>query len=130
MGQAEKFKAEDEAAKAKVEAKNGLESVLYQMKNQLAEKVPSVKEYIDKQILWLEDNQSASTEEYNAKTKEVQEFVQKEMAKQQPQGGPNRPAEPEQTENIFSFLKNILRNNKTKPAGYFSLIILWLILQS
>jgi L1 cell adhesion molecule like protein len=86
--QAEKFKAEDDIKKANVEAKNGLESVIYQAKNQLGEKIPSVKEYLDKQILWLEDNQSATTEEYNKKTKEIQEHIQAEAAKQggQPQG--------------------------------------------
>jgi len=96
--QAEKFKAEDDAAKAKVEAKNGLESVIYQSKNQLAEKVPSLKEYLDKQILWVEDNQNATTEEYNAKTKEIQEYIQAEMAKQggMPGGAPTG-APPQET---------------------------------
>merc|ERR1712139_53895 len=72
--QAEKFKSEDEAAKAKVEAKNGLESVIYQAKNQFGEKIPSLKEYLDKQIKWLENNSNATTEELNKKTKEVQEY--------------------------------------------------------
>jgi len=96
--QAEKFKAEDDAAKAKVEAKNGLESVIYQAKNQLAEKMPSIKEYLDKQILWLEDNSNATTEEYNAKTKEVQEFIQAEAAKAAPQGGPGAPPPQQSTD--------------------------------
>jgi len=94
--QAEKFKAEDDAAKAKVEAKNGLESVIYQAKNQLAEKMPSLKEYLDKQILWLEDNPTATTEEYNAKTKEIQEHIQAEAAKAAPQGGAPGGAPPQQ----------------------------------
>eukprot|EP00494_Astrolonche_serrata_P006967 UN06992 len=52
--QAEKYKAEDEAAKARVDAKNGLENILFQAKNQFGEKVKTVGEYVDKQILWLE----------------------------------------------------------------------------
>merc|ERR1711959_852473 len=40
--EAEKFKSEDEAKKQKVDAKNSLENILYQTKNQFAEKVPSL----------------------------------------------------------------------------------------
>lgn len=87
--QAEKFKAEDDAAKARVEAKNGCESVVYQAKNQFEKKIPALKEYLDKQILWLEDNENATTEEYNKKTKEIQGEIQKMAAAAQgaaPQG--------------------------------------------
>jgi L1 cell adhesion molecule like protein len=96
--QAEKFKAEDDAAKARVEAKNGLESVIYQAKNQFESKIPALKEYLEKQILWLEDNDKATTEELNKKTKEVQEEIQKMAqaqagAPQQPQSAPAENAE-------------------------------------
>jgi L1 cell adhesion molecule like protein len=74
--EAEKFKAEDDAKKAKVEAKNSLESVLYQAKTQLGEKIPEAKTYIDEQIAWLESNQDASVEEYTAKSQEVQQKLQ------------------------------------------------------
>merc|ERR1719151_278752 len=43
--EAEKFKAEDQAKRERVDAKNQLESVLYQTMNQIGEKVPSVKTY-------------------------------------------------------------------------------------
>merc|ERR1712178_671300 len=69
--EAEKFKAEDEAKRARVDAKNALESVLYQSINQIGEKVPSVKEYCEKTLEWLEENQEASTEDLQAKMKEV-----------------------------------------------------------
>eukprot|EP00494_Astrolonche_serrata_P031909 UN32178 len=91
--QAEKFKAEDDAAKAKVEAKNGCESVIYQAKNQFESKIPALKEYLDKQILWLEDNPNATTEEYNKKTQEIQAEIQK-MA--QAQGGAPGQAPPQE----------------------------------
>jgi len=84
--EAEKFKAEDDAKKAKVDAKNALENVLYQAKNQFGEKVKSVGEYCDQQLLWLEDNQDAAVEDYNAKMKEVQDFIQAEVQKM---GGPD-----------------------------------------
>lgn len=74
--EAEKFKAEDDAKKAKVEAKNSLESVLYQAKTQLGEKIPEAAAYLDEQIQWLEANQDGTVEEYIAKSKEVQEKLQ------------------------------------------------------
>merc|ERR1712037_957681 len=55
--EAEKFKAEDDAKKQKVDAKNSLESVLYQAKTQLGEKIPEAAAYLDEQIQWLEANQ-------------------------------------------------------------------------
>jgi heat shock protein 1/8 len=74
--EAEKFKAEDDAKKAKVEAKNSLESVLYQAKTQLGEKIPEAKTYIDEQIAWLESHQDSTVEEYTAKSQEVQQKLQ------------------------------------------------------
>merc|ERR1712048_429771 len=78
---AEKFKAEDEKKKEKVDAKNSLENVLYQSKNQFGKKIKTIDEYCNKQIQWLENNQDASVEEYQAKTKEVQTFISTEMQK-------------------------------------------------
>lgn len=93
--EAEKFKAEDDAKRARVEAKNQLESVLYQTKNQIGEKIPSVNEYCDTQLVWLEDNADASTEDLQAKMKEVQEYVQAEVQKNPQAGGaPGAPAPP------------------------------------
>merc|ERR1719357_1543433 len=54
--EAEKFKAEDQAKRERVDAKNALESVLYQSINQIGEKVPSVKEYCEKTLEWLDEN--------------------------------------------------------------------------
>jgi len=79
--EAEKFKAEDQAKRERVDAKNQLESVLYQTMNQIGEKVPSVKEYCEKQLEWLEENQDATTETLQAKMKEVQDTIQAEVAK-------------------------------------------------
>jgi len=100
--EAEKFKAEDEAKRARVDAKNALESVLYQSINQIGEKVASVKEYCEKQLEWLEENQEASTEDLQAKMKEVQDFIQAEVAKQggAPGGAPGAAAEPEMPADI------------------------------
>jgi len=79
--EAEKFKAEDQAKRERVDAKNQLESVLYQTINQIGEKIPAVKTYCEEVLSWLEDNQEASTEELQAKMKEVQDTIQAEVAK-------------------------------------------------
>jgi len=79
--EAEKFKAEDQAKRERVDAKNQLESVLYQTINQIGEKIPSVKTYCEEVLTWLDDNQEASTEELQAKMKEVQDTIQAEVAK-------------------------------------------------
>merc|ERR1712096_476604 len=79
--EAEKFKAEDEEKRARVDPKNQLENVLYQTQNQMGEKVPGIKEYIDTQITWVDENPNATTEEYQTKMQEVQTFIQQEMQK-------------------------------------------------
>jgi len=79
---AEKYKAEDEAHNAKVSAKNHLESYTYSMRNtlndaKLKEKLdPKDKEAIEKAVnaavQWMDDNQGAEKEDYEAKQKEVE----------------------------------------------------------
>jgi len=96
--EAEKFKAEDEAKRAKVDAKNQLENVLYQTKNQLGEKVPAVNDAVDKHLLWLEDNPDASAEEYQNKMKEVQDEIQKLVGASQ--GAPQQESAPQQPTNM------------------------------
>jgi len=78
--EAEKFRVEDEEKRARVDAKNQLESVLYQTQNQLGEKIPEVSDYCQTQIDWLENNPDCTTEEYQAKMKEVQDFIQQKAA--------------------------------------------------
>merc|ERR1712100_890368 len=73
--EAEKFKAEDEANKAKVDAKNNLEQVCYQTKNQLGKENPAVNEICDKHVLWLESNQEASAEELQERMTMLQEEI-------------------------------------------------------
>merc|ERR1712093_252766 len=80
--EAERYKDEDEKLKKKVEAKNGLEAYCFQIKNQLQEEKlkdkfteddKKVIEDLSKETLqWLESNPDASTEEYEAKQKEVE----------------------------------------------------------
>jgi len=83
--EAEKYKAEDEANKARVDAKNGLENYVFQVKNsindeKLAGKVSEVdkKKVIDalnSTTQWLETNQFAEKEEFEEKQKALENVV-------------------------------------------------------
>ncbi len=74
--------AEDEAATARITAKNGLESYAYNLRNSLSdEKLASKFEPADKSklesavneaITWLDDSQEASKDEYESKQKELE----------------------------------------------------------
>jgi heat shock protein 5 len=87
VNDAEKFKEEDEKLKSQVEARNNLESMAYQMKNQLAdneklggkvseEDKATITEAVDKAIKFLDDNPSATTEELEAAKKDYESVVQ------------------------------------------------------
>ena len=83
--EAEKYAAEDEANKLRVEAKNSLENYAYSMKSTMAdeklagklseEDKASVESKLSEAISWLESNQMAEKEEYEAKQKEIEAVV-------------------------------------------------------
>merc|ERR1712156_1302502 len=103
--EAEKFRVEDEQKRAKVEAKNQLETILYQTDQQLGEKIPEVKEYVAQQLEWMSDNEATlTTEDYQNKMKECQDFIQAEVAKNggaPPAGGaPGQPDMPNDIDEI------------------------------
>merc|ERR1712093_390653 len=91
VSDAEKYKAEDEAMKEKIEAKNGLENYCFQMKNTLQEeKLKEKFEMGDKDKIeaavqdaldWLDKNQLAEREEFEAKQKELEGVVNPIMMK-------------------------------------------------
>ncbi|KAI8149432.1 hsp71-like protein [Fennellomyces sp. T-0311] len=97
VSDAEKYKAEDEAAASRIQAKNGLESYAYNMRNTLNEEGvsskldPADKEKLDKAITeaieWLDNSQEASKEEYEGKQKELEETVNPIMQKLYAQAG-------------------------------------------
>ncbi|KAM0748814.1 heat shock protein 70 [Meredithblackwellia eburnea MCA 4105] len=81
VSEAEKYKAEDEAAAARIQAKNGLETYAYNLRNSidgdLKDKLEaSDKETLDKAITetisWLDGAAEASKEEYDEKQKELE----------------------------------------------------------
>jgi len=82
VNDAEKFKADDEKQKERISAKNGLESYCFNMKTTLDdEKVKdkiseddrkAITDKCDEAIKWLDSNQLAEVEEFNAQQKEVE----------------------------------------------------------
>ncbi|KAG0747782.1 hypothetical protein G6F57_001016 [Rhizopus arrhizus] len=100
VNDAEKFKAEDEAAAARIQARNGLESYAYNLRNTLQdEKVASKIEAADKEKLekavkeatdWLDNSHEASKEEYESRQKELEEVANPIMMKMY-QGGAGMP---------------------------------------
>jgi L1 cell adhesion molecule like protein len=98
VNDAEKYKAEDEEAAARIQAKNGLESYAYNLRNTLQdEKVggalpedekTKLSAAVDESIKWLDESQEASKEEYESKQKELEEVANPIMMKfyQQQQG--------------------------------------------
>ena len=82
LAEAEKYKEEDEAEAARIQAKNGLESYAYSLKNTLSDsKVDEKLEAgdkekltaeIEKTVAWLDDNQTATKDEYESQQKELE----------------------------------------------------------
>ncbi|EQC30322.1 hsp70-like protein [Saprolegnia diclina VS20] len=89
--EAEKYKSEDEANKLRIEAKNGLENYAYNLRNTLNdEKLQGKIDEADKKAIddkvtdvinWLDANQSAEKEEFEAKQKELEGIANPIMQK-------------------------------------------------
>jgi heat shock 70kDa protein 1/2/6/8 len=94
---AEEFKDEDNKLKEKIEAKNGLENYLYNLKNSMVKRddSPAILEevkaeldpIIEEGIKWLEDNNKEDTDVYKEKQKELEAKVNPLMQKLYSQGG-------------------------------------------
>merc|ERR1712176_1290788 len=91
VSEAEKYKAEDDAHKQKIEAKNGLENYCFSMRNtlddeKLKEKFEEgdkekIEEAVKEALEWLDKNQLAEKEEFDAKQKEVEAIANPIMMK-------------------------------------------------
>ena len=97
VSEAEKYAAEDDANKQKIEAKNGLENYCYSMKSTLdddkvkekisEEDAAKAKKAIEDALSWLEGNQMAEAEEFESKQKECEEICTPIMTAMYGQGG-------------------------------------------
>merc|ERR1712194_408771 len=82
ISEAERFKAEDDANRNRIEAKNGLEDYCFSLKSsidseQVKDKIDegdkkTLEEKIEETTKWLDVNQSAEKEEYEEKQKELE----------------------------------------------------------
>src|SRR6201996_848205 len=97
LSEAEKYKAEDEAEAGRIQAKNGLESYAYSLQNTVSdskvdEKLDAsdkekLKAEIDKVIAWIDENQTATKDEYEAQQKELEGVANPIMMKFYGAGG-------------------------------------------
>jgi L1 cell adhesion molecule like protein len=109
--EAEKFKSEDDAIVKRVEAKNKLESYIYnikstmvtdeKMKTALGDDLTTVEKTVEDTIKWLDENQSAETTTFEEKLKEVEAvlspLVQKAYQSNMPSGASAPETAPEET---------------------------------
>merc|ERR1739844_553460 len=82
VAEAEKYKAEDDANKNRIEAKNGLENYCYSLKSSISSpevegKIPEddkkkLEEAIEEALTWLDSNLSAEKEEFEEKQKSLE----------------------------------------------------------
>merc|ERR1719352_1274657 len=103
MGQeAGKFRAEDEANKTKIEAKNALENYCFTMRNTLQEEKlkdkfegddkDKIEKAVQEALDWLDKNQLAEKDEFEQKQKELEGVVNPIMMKvYQAAGGGDMP---------------------------------------
>merc|ERR1712165_419398 len=82
--EAEEFAEEDKKVKERIDARNGLESYLYNLKNTLeddekgvadnisAEDKKELQDMIDETLDWMDENPEADKEDYDEKQKEVE----------------------------------------------------------
>jgi len=106
LADAEKYKEEDEKAQKKVQAKNNLENYVYnikstvlneeKMKTSLGSDYDTVNNTVEETFKWLEDNKSATTEEFEAKQKEVEEVLMPLVQKAYQSNMPPQPPTPNQ----------------------------------
>jgi heat shock 70kDa protein 1/2/6/8 len=85
VAEAEKYKAEDDAIKSKIESKNTLENYAYQMKSMIndekvADKITEENKEtattaIEETLTWLNENLSAEKEQYDSKKTELEEIL-------------------------------------------------------
>merc|ERR1712151_1256334 len=83
--EAEMFAEEDKKVKDRIDARNGLESYLYNLKNTLdddeksenisAENKKGLQDVVDETLDWMEENPEADKEDYDEKQKEVENIA-------------------------------------------------------
>eukprot|EP00536_Pseudo-nitzschia_multiseries_P001708 jgi/Psemu1/322215/estExt_fgenesh1_pg.C_220016 len=87
VNEAEQYAEEDKKIKERIDARNGLESYLYNLKNSLeddekgiadnisAEDKKELQDMIDETLDWMDENPEADKEDYDEKMKEVEQVA-------------------------------------------------------
>ncbi|GAX14233.1 heat shock 70kDa protein 5 [Fistulifera solaris] len=82
--EAEEFAEQDEAERAKVQARNELEAYLYNLKNSINDSLSgklneddreTLSKTVEAALVWLEDHPAAEKDDYDSKQKEVEAIV-------------------------------------------------------
>ena len=90
VAESEKYAEEDKATMAKVEARNELESYLYNARNslqdekvkeKLGEDATAALKNVDDGLAWLADNQDATTEEFKDAMKKYEGLIRPVLTK-------------------------------------------------
>ena len=89
--EAEKYKSDDEANKAKIEAKNSLENYCFNIRNSInddklkdklsADDRSKIESTVSSTLSWLEAHAAAEKEEFEEKQKEIEKIIMPLMAK-------------------------------------------------
>src|SRR5277367_3719828 len=97
VNDAEKYKDEDEAEKKRITARNSAESYAYSLRNTLSEEgikdkieagdKEKLESAINEMISWLDQSQTATTEEFEGRQKELEAVASPIMMKIYQQGG-------------------------------------------
>jgi len=101
LSEAEKYKAEDEAETSRIQAKNGLESYAYSLKNTLGDsnvegKIPAddkekLTAKINEVVEWIDSNQTATKDEYESQQKDLESVANPIMTAFYSQNGQGAP---------------------------------------
>ena len=102
VSDAETFKEEDNAHRAKIDAKNELENYVYSLKGVLTEEgkdklgvdAEKIENSVKEMVGWIDSNPNADVEEYKTKKREIEELCTPIISKmyQQTQAGPGASA--------------------------------------
>merc|ERR1712057_94054 len=110
--EAEEFAEEDKKVKDRIDGRNALEGYLYNVKNSIedeekgvggkisSEDKDTVEEAVKEALEWLDDNQEAEKEEFEAKQKELEQIANPIIQKVYQAGAGGAGGEPEDDEDL------------------------------
>jgi L1 cell adhesion molecule like protein len=112
IAEAEKYKDDDDKAQKRIDAKNKLENYVYnvkstvlneeKMKTAIGSDLSTVTDMVENTIKWVEQNSSATTEEFETKYKEVEDILQPIISKAYQSNVPPPTEQPSDSEPVQS----------------------------